>query len=161
MRPCTDVPFEVHLITERPKKWVDPFVDAGADILIFYLNSGGDDAETIAHIRARGKQVGVSVRVADDLDILEPHWSDIDIVTVMGTDSGRKGVDMDPSVPDRIRRCRETIRRRRLQVEIEADGGIRRHTVPLISEAGADYIVPGSLMFGEDPQEIRKWLDSL
>ena len=161
MRPRTELPFEVHLITERPRKWVDTFIDAGADILIFYLNAGGDEAETIAHIRARGKRVGVSVRVADDLDILEPYWSDIDIVTVMGTDSGKKGVDMDPSVPDRIRQCRTAVRERGLQVEIEADGGIRKHTVPLVKEAGADYIVPGSLMFGEDPQETRRWLDSL
>jgi ribulose-phosphate 3-epimerase len=48
-----------------------------------------------------------------------------------------------------------------LPAEIEADGGIRRHTVPLLHAAGADYIVPGSLMFGEDPKVMRAWLSSL
>ena len=68
---------------------------------------------------------------------------------------------MDPSVPDKIRQAKDIIRRRGLKVEVEADGGIRRHTVPLLAQAGADYIVPGSLMFGEDPAAMRAWLSSL
>ena len=68
---------------------------------------------------------------------------------------------MDPSVPDRIRQARRIITERGLTTEIEADGGIRRHTVPLMHAAGADYIVPGSLMFNDDPQAMRAWLASL
>ena len=64
-------------------------------------------------------------------------------------------------VPGRIRRCRAAIDRGDHRTLVEADGGIRRHTVPLIAAAGADFIVPGSLMFGEDPARMRAWLESL
>jgi ribulose-phosphate 3-epimerase len=160
MRPHTDLPFEIHLITEEPGKWVEPFVDAGGDVFIFYLNSD-DDEDVIDRIQTHGKQVGISLRVADSLDLLEPYWEQISIVTIMGTDSGNKGVGMDPSVPARIARCRQMVNERGLNVEIEADAGIRRHTVPLLKAAGADYIVPGSLMFDEDPAQMRQWLDGL
>jgi GNAT superfamily N-acetyltransferase len=64
-------------------------------------------------------------------------------------------------VPGKICRAREIFGRRGLKTEIEADGGIRRETVPLIHAAGADYIVPGSLMFKENPPAMRRWLASL
>ena len=68
---------------------------------------------------------------------------------------------MDPSIPAKIRKVREIIGQRNLNVEIEADGGIRRETVPLLHAAGADFIVPGSLMFKEDPKRMREWLAGL
>ena len=69
---------------------------------------------------------------------------------------GSKGVPMDASIPAKIRRVKELIISRGLQTKIVADGGIRRDTVPLVSEAGADFIVAGSLMFNEGPGEIRR-----
>ena len=72
-----------------------------------------------------------------------------------------KGAGMDAGVPGKIKQAREIIQRRGLKTEIEADGGIRRETVPLLKAAGADYIVPGSLMFKEDPPQMRQWLASL
>jgi ribulose-phosphate 3-epimerase len=64
-------------------------------------------------------------------------------------------------VPGKIRQAKEEIRRRGLRTEVEADGGIRRETVPLLHAAGTDWIVPGSLMFKEDPPAMRRWLASL
>ena len=83
------------------------------------------------------------------------------MVTIVATAMGIKGASMDPSIPDKIRRARATIAARGLATEIQVDGGIRRQTVPLFAEAGADWIVPGSLMFGEDPREMRRWLQGL
>ena len=112
-------------------------------------------------IHARGKRAGVSLLITESLDLLEPHWGDLDVLTIVGTAMGIKGASMDGSVPPKIRRARQLIRERHLNIEIEADGGIRRETVPMLHAAGADYIVPGSLMFGSDPKEMRKWLASL
>ena len=83
------------------------------------------------------------------------------VVTIVGTAMGIKGASMDASVPGKIRRAREIIQQRGLSTEIEADGGIRRDTVPLLHAAGADFIVPGSLMFQGDPPALRRWLASL
>src|SRR5262245_56337515 len=65
------------------------------------------------------------------------------------------------SVPGKIRRAREEILRRGLRTEVEAGGGIRRETVPPLREAGADWVVPGSLLFDEDPPALRRWLAAL
>ena len=161
LRPHTKVPFEVHLMTTEPLQWIEPFVEAGADGIIFCFDAAKDPGQVLRAIKAVGKKAGVSLLLSEPIELLEPHWQLLDIVTIVGTAMGIKGASMDRSVPDKIRRAREIIRRRELKTEIEADGGIRRETVPLLHEAGADYIVPGSLMFKEDPAAMRRWLANL
>ncbi len=161
LRPHTKVPFEIHLYTSDPLHWVEPFAEAGADIIIFALDSARDPAAVIRAIKAQGKQAGISILIHEPLDLLDPYWLDLDIVCIIGTPVGIKGVSMDDGIPAKIRQARQIITDRALYTMIEADGGIRRTSVPLIHAAGADFIVPGSLMFGEDPKEMRKWLASL
>ncbi len=161
LRPHSAKSFEVHLMVTDPLGWIDPFVEAGADILIFCFDAARDPGEVLQAIKARGKRTGVSLRINEPIEVLEPYWNELDVVCVMGTELGIKGASMDAGIPDKIRRTREIIRQRGLKTEIEADGGIRRETVPLLKAAGADYIVPGSLMFKEDPPQMRQWLASL
>lgn len=161
LRPHTRLPFEVHLIVTHPLDWIDAFTDAGADAFIFYLDSVREPREVIRAARALGRKVGISLKLDEPVESLDPYLVDLSVVTIVGTAIGIKGVSMDPSTPDRIRRAREIISRRGLSIEIEADGGIRRDTVPLLKAAGADVIVPGSLMFGGDPKALRAWLASL
>lgn len=161
LRPYTRLPFEVHLMVTDPLYWVKPFAEAGADVLIFALDSAEDPGAVLRKIKSLGKEAGVSILLTEPLEILEPYWQFLDVVTIIGTQIGIKGADMDPGVPGRIRQARQIIRDRGLKTLIQADGGIRRHTVPLIHAAGADFIVPGSLMFGEDPKAMREWLASL
>jgi ribulose-phosphate 3-epimerase len=161
IRKHSRLPFEVHLMTTHPLRWVDPFVEAGADGLIVYLDSQQNTGDILGAIRSHGKFAGISLLLSDPIDALEPYWEDISLVCILGTQMGIKGADMDPSTPERIRRVKEIASERGLPIEVEADGGIRRHTVPLLHAAGADYIVPGSLMFGEDPKEMRAWLARL
>lgn len=161
LRKHTRLPFEVHLMTVKPLEWVEPFIEAGADSIIFCLDSARDPSEVIRAIKSRDRKAGVSLLITEPLELLEPYWGDLDIVTIVGTAMGIKGASMDPGIPDKIRAARRTIRERGLSTEVEADGGIRRETVPLLHAAGADYIVPGSLMFGEDPAAMRNWLRAL
>ena len=161
LRPHTRLPFEIHLMTTDPLAWIDPFVEAGADGIIFCFDAAKDPGAALRAIKSSGKTVGVSLLVAEPLELLEPYWEELDLLTICGTAMGIKGAAMDPSVPGKIRQAREIVRQRGLKTEIEADGGIRRETVPLLYAAGADYIVPGSLMFREDPAALRRWLASL
>ncbi|HEU0039999.1 MAG TPA: ribulose-phosphate 3-epimerase, partial [Verrucomicrobiae bacterium] len=161
LRPHSRLPFEVHLMTTDPMGWVEPFVDSGADGIIFCLDSTSHPGAVLEAIKNRGKQAGVSLLITEPLTLLEPYWQELDIVTIVGTAMGIKGAGLDASVPAKIRQLREIISRKKLKIEIEADGGIRRETVPLLHAAGADFIVPGSLMFKEDPPAMRKWLASL
>lgn len=161
LRKQTKTPLEVHLMTVDPASWIDPFVEAGADGFIFCLDSAADPRGLLRSIRSRGKFAGVSLLITEPIDLLDELWDDLDVVTIVGTAMGIKGASMDEGVPEKIRRARQIIRERGLKTEIEVDGGIRRNTVPLMAAAGADYIVPGSLMFGEDPPAMRQWLASL
>jgi len=161
LRKHSSKPFEVHLMTTDPLIWIEPFVEAGADGLIFCLDSARDPGQVLRTIRSYGKYAGVSLLIQEPLDLLESHWESLDIVTLVGTAMGIKGASMDPSVPEKIQRLRKRIKQLGVQTEIESDGGIRRETVPLLHAAGSDYIVAGSLMFGGDPQQLSRWLESL
>lgn len=161
LRPGTRLPFEVHLMVTDPLEWIEPFVEAGADGIIFCFDAAKDPGEVLRAIKAQDTYAGVSLLIHEPLDLLEPYWNDLDVLCLVGTAMGIKGASMDASVPGKIKRARAIIAQRGLHTEIEADGGIRRETVPLLSAAGADYIVPGSLMFKEDPASMRKWLASL
>lgn len=161
LRPHTKLPFEIHLMTTDPLAWVEPFVEAGADGIIFCFDAAKDPGEVLRAIKATGRKAGISLLLTEPLDSLQRYWQDLDIVTIVGTAMGIKGASMDSTVPGKIRQAREFIRQQSLATEIEADGGIRRETVPLLHAAGADYIVPGSLMFREDPAAMRRWLASL
>ena len=148
-------------MTTDPLAWLGPFAEAGAAGFILCFDSLRDPADAIAHVRRLGKMVGISLSIAEPVDLLEPHWNMIDQVTLLGTPMGIKGASMDASIVDKIRTARSAIRDHGAQVDIQVDGGIRRETVSLIQEAGADWIVPGSLMFGEDPAGVRRWLAEL
>jgi ribulose-phosphate 3-epimerase len=161
LRPYSRLSFEIHLMTTEPLAWIEPFVEAGADGFIFCLDSARDPGAVLQAIRHHQKYAGISVLLTEPLDLLEPYWQDLDVVTIVGTAMGIKGASMDPQVPSKIREARAAIRRRGLATVVEADGGIRRETVPLMAAAGVDYIVPGSLMFREDPPAMRRWLASL
>lgn len=161
LRPHTRLPFEVHLMVTDPLGWVDPFIEAGADIILFCLDSTPDPGAVLRAIKAAGKQAGVTLLITEPVELLEPYWELLDVVGIVGTAMGIKGASMDPAIPDKIRRARQLIAQRKCRTEIEVDGGIRRETVPLLHAADADWIVPGSLMFKEDPPFMRQWLRSL
>jgi ribulose-phosphate 3-epimerase len=150
-------------MTTDPLSWVEPFVGAGADGVIFCFDSLREPARAFQAVRKLGKFVAVSLLVTEPVSLLDPYWTMIDQVTIVGTPMGTKGTSMDASIFDKIREARARIEATggRARVEIQVDGGIRRHTVPQIEAAGADWIVPGSLMFGEEPAAMRAWLAGL
>lgn len=161
IRKHATIPLEVHLMTAHPLSWVGPFSDTGADGFIFCLDSADDPSVVIRAVKERDKFVGVSIRIEENLERLDPYWEDLDLVTIFGTEVGIKGASMDAKIPDKVRQARSIIDRRGLSAEVEVDGGIRRESVPLVHNAGADWIVTGSLMFGGDPVEMKAWLASL
>jgi ribulose-phosphate 3-epimerase len=161
IRKHTDKPFEVHLMTTEPAAWIETFAEAGADGVIFCFDSLSDPGKAIKRVKDLGKFVGISLLVTEPVGLLRPYWNTIDQVTIVGTPMGTKGTSMEPAIFDKIHEARAEIEKYCAHVEIQIDGGIRRNTVPQIHKAGADWIVPGSLMFGEDPAAMRQWLGSL
>ncbi len=161
IRKKTALPLEVHLMTVDPLMWIEPFAEAGADGFLFCLDSAKEPGRVIEAAKSRGKFVGASLLITEGLELVEPFLPDLDVLTIVGTAMGIKGASMDESVPAKVMQARKMIHTKGLKTEIEMDGGIRRDTVPRMALAGADWIVPGSLMFGGDPAEMRQWLASL
>jgi len=162
IRRQTEVPLEVHLIVSHPEQWIGPFADAGADTIVFYPDAAEDPAALVRQIKDRGLGAGLSLALADPVGLAVPVLGELDLVVVLGTDAGVKGAPApDPETYVKIGQLAELRSERGLQFAIEADGGIRRETVPRLRQAGADVVVPGSLMFRGDPKEVSRWLRSL
>jgi ribulose-phosphate 3-epimerase len=161
IRKHTARPFEVHLMTMDPSMWLEAFAEAGVDGFIFCFDSMDEPGSIIKRVKDLGKFVGISLLVTEPVGLLRPYWNTIDQLTIVGMPMGVKGPSLVPTIFDKIQEARAEIERNSARVEIQIDGGIRRSTVPQIHQAGADWIVPGSLMFGEDPAAMREWLRSL
>lgn len=162
LRDHTDALIDVHLLVADPDRWARRFAAAGADMITVHLGAGADPRATLATVRKLGTRVGVAVCCDEPIESVTPHLAAVDRVLVMGTAIGVKGVDLDPATPDRIRAlvaaradCGSP------RTEIVVDGGIRRHTVRTIAAAGADGVVPGSLVFDDpNPVEALAWIRS-
>jgi ribulose-phosphate 3-epimerase len=158
----TVLPLEVHLITRAPEMWVGPFADAGADRLIFYPDVVEDPEAILSAIADRGVEAGVSLAIQHSPELLVPYLKHLSVAVILGTDFGIKGVkDVAPGTYEKIRETVMVREASKTAFEIEADGAIRRETVPRLREAGVDIVVPGSLMFNENMAEVRAWMHSL
>jgi ribulose-phosphate 3-epimerase len=159
LRELTRVPFHVHLMATRPQDLAGAFVAAGADRVTLPVECGKRARRAAEEVRARGKAAGVSLELDTPVMEVKDYLPLIDTVVVMGTALGVKGLDPDGRTLERLGAAR---RLAGPGVRVVADGGIRQHTVPLLRGAGADGIVPGSLVCkAEDPSATAAWLRSL
>lgn len=161
LRPLTKKEFDVHLIVEDPVKYIDMFAKAGVNKLIAYFECVNRNPNFLELVKAKNMKVGIALALKDTVEMVKPFLDRIDQLEIVGTDPGIKGVDISPEVYSKIEIAKEEVGRRSLDVTIEADGGIRKHTVPGLIEAGVDAIVPGSLIFKEDAAQISKWVQEL
>src|SRR5262245_34093355 len=114
LRKHSAKPFEVHLMVTDPLGWIDPFVEAGADIILFCFDAVKNPGEVLKAIKTRGKKAGVSLLITEPLSVVEPFWNDLDVLCVVGTAMGIKGAGMDASVPGKIKQARGIIQQRGL-----------------------------------------------
>jgi ribulose-phosphate 3-epimerase len=162
LRGRTEALVDVHLNVTDPDAWAARFLAAGAQMVTVQLRAVPDVAATVAAIRAGGARVGLALEVDQAVAAIEPWLGEIDRVLVMGTAIGVKGVGLDPEAPARVRAVRERVDALARSPEVVVDGGIRPHTVEALAAAGADGVVPGSLVFGApDPRAAVERLHAL
>jgi ribulose-phosphate 3-epimerase len=163
LRPLTKRPFHVHLMVERPTALIADFVAAGADVITVHAEVGQSEASAAiqAVVRA-GCSPGLALRLDTPVAASEPFLDYIHALLLLGTVPGVKGQDLAPEACDRLASAASLLGERRARVRLIADGGIRTHTVPLLRCAGADVIVPGSLVFqSQNLVEMFSWLRAL
>ena len=139
---------DVHLCVDDADRWIGPFAEAGAGMLTVHPECCADVAATLDEIAARGVRRAVALSLDQPLSSVASL--DVDRVLVMGTAIGIKGVDLEEPALERVRALAGR------GPEVFLDGGIREHTVPRIAAAGADGVVPGSLVFGR-----ADWLEGV
>ena len=158
IRKCTPKPLHVHLMVIEPTSMISSFIEAGADRITVHVESN-HVPEALREIRSAGRHPGLAIKLETAVETLQPYTGQIDHVISMGTHLGIKGVSLAPEACDRMRAIRRLFPS---AVNLYADGGIRTESVPRLREAGADAIVPGSLIFqAVDKPATHRWLKSL
>ncbi|SHI50267.1 ribulose-phosphate 3-epimerase [Desulfofundulus thermosubterraneus] len=161
LRPHSQLFFDVHLMIEEPDRYIDSFVEAGADLITVHAEACRHLHRTLTHIREKGARAGVALNPATPPEVLEYLPGLFDLVLVMTVNPGFGGQAFIPQTIPKIRKIREMLDGAGLEVEIQVDGGINPSTAPLVVQAGATVLVAGSAVFGApDPaaaiQEIRQ-----
>ena len=147
LRPVSALPFDVHLMIERPDRWIDGFADAGADWITIHLEAAVHAQRVLATIRQRGKRPGVSIVPATPAEALSEVLDDVDLVLVMTVNPGFGGQQLIPRTLRKVEALVRVREQRKLGFLIEVDGGINRDTARSAVEAGADVIVAGQAVF--------------
>ena len=159
LRPYTKLPLDVHLMVERPGDWVNPFRDAGADILTFHVEAEKHIHRVLQSIHAAGMQAGVVLNPASPLALCEEVLEDCDLVLLMSVNPGFGGQKFIPQVLKKIEALSALKAERGLSFEIEVDGGVNAQTAPRCKAAGATVLVAGNAVFtASDPKEMIRQL---
>jgi ribulose-phosphate 3-epimerase len=148
LRPHTRLPLEVHLMVEKPARFIGPFIKAGADAILFHHEVVPDPRPLIDEIRGHGKRACMVVNPETPVEALEPFLPLLDLALCMTVHPGFGGQSFLADSPARIRGLRALIDRLNPRCELEVDGGIAHDTLPAALAAGADVFVVGTGIFG-------------
>ena len=157
LRKVSGLFFDVHLMIVNPLRYIREFAAAGADGITFHLEAAEDPGAVIEAIRAQGKNVGISIRPGTPLTDALPWLDKVDLLLIMTVEPGFGGQPYIEASTQRIFEAADYIRSHDLPVRIEVDGGINRRTLETVLTAGADTIVAGSAVFGDNTEENTIW----
>jgi ribulose-phosphate 3-epimerase len=159
LRPRTEVPFDAHLMTSEPGRYIDEYLEAGCDSVTFHVEIEEPIAPTLKAIRAAGRAAGLAVKPATPLSALEPYAELLDIVLIMTVEPGFGGqAFMKDVLAAKAAGAREVLRHKLYGGEVHVDGGINRETAEFAGSQDVDVFVVGSALFvkGRDmAREIR------
>jgi ribulose-phosphate 3-epimerase len=147
LRRVTRLPFDVHLMIVEPERYIDAFAAAGADIITVHAEACVHLHRTVQQIRALGKKPSVSLNPHSPLSHLDIVLPDLAMVLLMTVNPGFGGQKFIEAVLPKVVALRAELTRRKLDVDIEVDGGITPETVPDVIAAGANVLVAGSAIF--------------
>ena len=148
-RAVTKLTFDCHLMIEEPQRYIDRFLDAGADMISIHVETEPHLQRALQMIRDGGAKAGIAVNPATSAESLSAAIDYCDYVLAMTVNPGFGGQKFIEPVVPKIRHISRLTRERGLQVEIEVDGGIDAKTAPHVVVAGASILVAGSAVFGQ------------
>jgi ribulose-phosphate 3-epimerase len=150
VRRVTRLPLETHLMISDPDFFSDEFVQAGSDSFLVHWEGNNNLHRTVQRVKGLSKQVGVVINPATPAVVLEEILPDLDSVLIMTVNPGFGHQHFLRTTLPKIRRVRQMIEQTNPHCELELDGGIDADTAPLGVAAGANVLVAGSAIFGDD-----------
>lgn len=156
LRPVTKLTFDVHLMIAPVNNFIKDFADAGADIITFHPEATENVSETIKLIKKLGKKVGISLKPKSQLNLIENHLEEIDLILIMSVEPGFGGQKFMPEVLDKMKKIKDLVDEKKLNIDIEIDGGINFDNSKKAKEFGANILVSGSTVFKEHDGNLKK-----
>lgn len=150
LKQHTQLFVDVHLMVTNPIHYIQPFVDAGAQLIVFHFEACKSPEQIknlISQIHQMGIWAGISIKPQTDVMVLDPYLEDLDVVLIMSVEPGRGGQSFMPSSLDKIAQLKAMILAKNSKCLIEVDGGINPETAKMCQAAGADVVVAGSSIF--------------
>ncbi|MBQ3379518.1 MAG: ribulose-phosphate 3-epimerase [Clostridia bacterium] len=147
LRDITDLTLDVHLMIDRPERYIDDFCRAGSDILTIHTESTVHLQRALSMIRERGKRAGAALNPSTPLSAIENVMDDLDMVLIMSVNPGFGGQKFIPQALKKIKDLKEMISSYGKDILIAVDGGVTASNIGEITNAGADVCVAGSATF--------------
>src|SRR6056297_3655822 len=157
LRPHTKLPLDVHLMISEPEKYVEDFVNAGADYLTFHLEAAVHSHRIVQRIHAAGAKAGISIVPSTPVTQLDSMLPYIDLILIMTVNPGFGGQVLIPECLDKVSYLKKQAEDKDYFYQVAVDGGVNRNTVEQVRNAGTDVLISGSAFFeAEDPaDEVR------
>ena len=161
LRSKTSLPFDVHLMIDPVHKYIKDFANAGADIITIHPEATPNLQESIDEIRSFKKKVGISLNPDTKIDIVEDYLDKVDLILIMSVYPGFGGQKFISDVLEKIKSLRDLKNKRKLNFDIEVDGGINFSNYQSVIEAGANILVSGTTIFKENKGNLKKNIEIL
>ena len=161
LRKYTKLPFDVHLMISPVHKYIKDYADAGADIITIHPEATEDLKDSINYIKKLNKKVGVSLNPETKTDVLKDLLNEVDLILIMSVNPGFGGQKFMPEVLEKIRELSKIKKEKKLNFDIEIDGGINFDNNKLAIKAGANILVSGTTIFKSNSGNIKKNIDLL
>ena len=161
LRSHTKIPFDVHLMISPVHKYISAYANAGADIITIHPESTENLIDSINHIKKFKKKVGVSLNPDTSINVIQDQLDKIDLVLIMSVFPGFGGQKFIPEVISKIVELNKIKTEKKLNFDIEVDGGINFTNYKSVIEAGANILVSGTTIFKENNGDIKKNIDFL
>lgn len=158
IKSCTKQVMDVHLMINEPIRYIEEFVNSGADLITIHQEACTDVDATIAKIRECGVKVGISICPDTPASVLEPYFDKIDMILVMTVHPGFGGQKLIPACLEKVSEIRQMVTERNIEMDIQVDGGVYLANIKEVLDAGANVIVAGSAVFNGNPEENAKAL---
>ena len=161
LRKHTKLLFDVHLMISPVHKYIEDFANAGANIITIHPEATDDLQDSIKKIKEFKKKVGVSLNPESNLELIENSLDQVDLVLIMSVNPGFGGQKFIPEVLEKVKKLKQLRTDRKLNFDIEIDGGINFENSKSAIEAGVDILVSGTTIFKSNNGDIKKNIDLL